>query len=141
MLTLTPLERAVIAALLAKPGEPYDSIREQLAVASVIERRLTGVGFFTYFALSPDSHVRRDLSNIELSDIYAELPGLQFGAGFLLFVRGGVVTMLEGYSHGAEAWPANVDQFTIKEYGSPNQSSEPTPASGTSRAGHDPRLS
>ena len=139
MLTLTPLESSVIAALLAKSGEPYDSIRDQLAVASIVERRFTGSGFFTYFAIPHDSPVKRDLTDTVLGDVHADLPGTQYGAGFGLFVREGVVTMLEGYAHGNEAWPADVEKFTIKQYGSPNQSSDPVLSSGTSRAGHEPR--
>lgn len=109
---LTPLENAVIEALLERTGEPFDIIRQQLAHALVTERRFTGVGFFTNFAVATDAPVRRDLPDMTFGDVGAEFPGLQHGAGFLLFVRDGVVCMLEGFTYD-EKWPMNADKFRV----------------------------
>ncbi len=109
---LTPLERAVLDMLLDHPGEPYEAIRRQLSLAAVSRREFTGVGFFTEFALPPGAAAKRDLPNMELGDVGAELPGLRHGAGFLLFVRDGVVSMLEGYTYD-ESWPDRADEFKV----------------------------
>jgi hypothetical protein len=93
---LTPLEKAVIDLLLDKRGEPFETVREQLRHATVSKREFSGVGFFTEFALSSDATVRRDLPDATIGDVGAQVSGLQHGAGFVLFIRGGVVTMLEG---------------------------------------------
>ena len=37
------------------------------------------------------------------------------GAGFLLFIRGGVISMLEGYTDD-ESWPASTDEFTLHQH-------------------------
>jgi len=58
---LSPLEKAVLDLMLDKPSEPFDTAREQMACATVRERKFTGVGFFTHFVLPPDAPVRRDL--------------------------------------------------------------------------------
>ncbi len=108
----TPLEQAVIDMLLESQGEPLDTIRQQLAHATIAERRFTGVGFFTDFVIPPDAPVRRDLADMTLGDIAVEFPNLQHGAGFVLFIRGGVVVMLEGYTYD-ESWPANTEEFTL----------------------------
>jgi hypothetical protein len=97
---LTPLESAVLDKMLAKSGEPFDTIHDQLAHASVSSRKFTGVGFFTHFTLPPDAPVCRDLRSIEFGDVGAQIPGLQHGAGFLLFIRDGVISVLEGYTYG-----------------------------------------
>jgi hypothetical protein len=109
---LTPLEKAVIDLLLDKEGEPYDTIRQQLAYAQISNRELTGVGFFTEFILPSDAPVRRDLSDLTLGDVGAVFPGLKHGAGFLLFIRGGVAAMLEGYTYD-ESWPKCTDHFKV----------------------------
>jgi hypothetical protein len=109
---LTPLENAVVDALLAKPGESFDTVRQQLAHATVTKREFTGVGFFTEFVLPEHATVRRDLPDATIGDVGAEFPGLQHGAGFVLFIRGGVVTMLEGYTYD-EPWPTSTDDFRV----------------------------
>jgi hypothetical protein len=60
---LTPLEKTVLDTLLDKPGEPFDTIRQQLLHAAIAKREFTGVGFFTEFASPADAPVRRDLSD------------------------------------------------------------------------------
>jgi len=110
---LTPLEKAVIDALLQKSGEPFESIRQQLAHSSVTKREHTGVGFFTEFTLPADAPVRRDLPDATLGNVGAELPGVQHGAGFLLFIRGGVVTMFEGYTYVDDQWSERIDEFRV----------------------------
>jgi hypothetical protein len=110
---LTPLEKAVIGALLEKSGEPFDTAREQLEHASVTKREFTGVGFFTEFAIADHASIRRDLPDATLGNVRAELPGLEHGAGFLLFIRGGVVTMLEGYTYVDDQWPERIDEFRV----------------------------
>ena len=114
---LTALEQAVIAALLDKGGEPYATIREQFAHATVAERSFSGVGFFTEFVLPPDAPVRRDLADITFGEVEADFPGLQNGAGFVLFIRDGAVAMLEGYTYD-EPWPTQTDDFTLRKHAS-----------------------
>lgn len=98
--------------LLDKVGEPYATIRQQLAHATVAKREFTGVGFFTEFALPADAPVRHDLADLVIDDVGVEFPSLQHGAGFVLFIRGGAVSMLEGFTYD-EAWPTNTDKFTL----------------------------
>lgn len=113
---LTPLEKAVLDVLLDKPGEPFDTIRQQLSHAVVSQRELTGVGFFTDIVIPSDAPVRRDLMDEVIGHVSAVLPGLQHGAGFLLFIRDGVVSMLEGYTYGGEWWPASTEGFRVYRY-------------------------
>jgi hypothetical protein len=112
---LTPLERAVVDKLLDNSGEPFDTIRKQLSHATIVGRQFTGVGFFTEFAVASDAPVGRDLADISLGDVGAEIPGLKNGAGFLLFIRRGVVSTLEGYTYD-ETWPASTDDFTLHKH-------------------------
>ena len=109
---MTPLESAVLDKLLAHDGEPLDTLRQQLAHSSVSKREFSGVGFFTRFSVPAEAPVRRDLCDAELGDVEAEIAGLQHGAGFLLFVRGGVVSFLEGFSYD-DLWPSVVTDFRV----------------------------
>jgi hypothetical protein len=115
MMSVTPLETSVLEKLLARQGEPFDTVRQQLTHSSVSQRRFSGAGFFTHFALPPDAPVRRDLHDTELGGVEAEIAGLQHGAGFLLFIRGGVVSFLEGFSYD-ERWPETITEFRVFEH-------------------------
>jgi hypothetical protein len=112
---LTPLEQAVIDILLDKLGEPFDTIRQQLSHATIAERRFTGAGFFTDFIIPAGAPARRDLADMTIGGVGAEFPGMQHGAGFLLFIRAGVVSMLEGYTYD-EPWPASTDEFILHRH-------------------------
>ena len=109
---LTPLEKAVLDAMLDKSGEPFETVRQQLAQATVAKREFSGVGFFTHFVVPADARVRHDLPPMEIGDVGAEFPSLQHGAGFLLFIRDGIVSMLEGFTYD-EPWPTNTDEFRV----------------------------
>jgi len=109
---LTPLEKTVLDAMLDMPGEPFDTVRKQLTHAAIAKREFSGVGFFTYFIVPPDAPVRRDLPNKEISHVGAQFPSLQHGAGFVLFIRDGVISMLEGFTYD-EPWPTNTDNFKV----------------------------
>lgn len=110
---LTPLEEAVLDEFLDRPGEPFTTLREQLAHASISSRELTGVGFFTHFAVPHEAPVRRDLASAELLDVGARIPEIEHGAGFILFVRDGVISMLEGYTYGNTPWPDSISDFSV----------------------------
>jgi hypothetical protein len=112
---LTPLESAVLEKLLQKHGQPFDTIRDQLAHASVSSREFTGVGFFTHFSIPPEAPVRRDLASAELGNVSAKIRGLEDGAGFLLFIRDGAISFLEGYTYGGAAWPNLITEFSVFE--------------------------
>ena len=109
---LTPLEKAVLDAMLEGGGESFEAVRQQLAHATIAKREFSGVGFFTEFVVPVDAPVRRNLPSMEIGNVGAEFRSLQHGAGFVLFIRDGVVSMLEGYTYD-EPWPTDTDEFRV----------------------------
>ena len=99
--------------LLDKPGQTFDTLRQQLSCAAVSKREFTGVGFWTKFALPDGAQVKRDVPDMTLQDVHAKLPGLEHGAGFILFIHGGVLTTLEGYTYVDDQWPESTDEFEL----------------------------
>lgn len=109
---LTPLEKAVLEMLLDGPGEQFEILQKQLAHAQVGRREFSGAGFFTYFIVPSGIAIWREMPNLELRDVEAEFPNLKHGAGFVLFVRDGVIKMLEGFTYD-ETWPENISEFRL----------------------------
>ncbi len=114
MSNLTKLEKEVLDMLLAGDDAVLTSLRAQLNLVSVESRKISGTGFFTNLTVPQTCASKIINSNLEfkIGDVCASIEGLDYGAGFLLYVEGGLMTMLEAYSYD-EPWPANTDNFQL----------------------------
>jgi hypothetical protein len=110
---LTKLERAVLEKLLGGTSETFRILRGQLGSLRVIDRELTGVGFWTNFAIGGEAEKLPGGPSFWFGDVVAELDGLKHGAGFDLLVEDGSLRMLEGYSFD-EPWPEKADKFSLR---------------------------
>jgi hypothetical protein len=91
--------------MLVKRYGPRSLFLDQLAVARVEHRRITGVGVFVDL-LIPGNAACVDQINTEISEGYRTVlaaPGDL--VGFTLFIRKGYLSFLEGYTFGAVEWP------------------------------------
>ena len=110
---LTPLERGVMRLLLAGVQPALRVLRRQLDVSHVRSRESTGTGFVTTFAVPEEcERVRSNRNRIDLGGVVAEIEGLEFGAGFALFIKNGGLECLEGYSF-EEPWPSEIAHFRL----------------------------
>lgn len=112
MAELTALETAVLDVLLRDDLPQYASLREQVRTSKVRLREMTGVGFFTQFTISPEAPLLPGSPSFELGDVAGSAAGVQHGLGFLLFVRQGKITGLEGYTYD-EPWPDPLEDFKV----------------------------
>lgn len=113
MYTLNEFEQAVLDKLLAGDHEILAGLREQAAHARVTSREQTDSGFYCNFEVPADIPTLNGSPDFELGDVDASVDGLEHGAGFLLFVRNGRISFLEGYSY-EEPWPAKVKNFRLR---------------------------
>ena|SRR5579875_4153130 len=108
-----PLEEQVLQMLLAGDDPVLITLRCQLKLAKRRSREYTGVGFFTHFDVPKEAPQFSGNPSIKFGDVIAEMDGLQRGAGFLLFIQNGVLSMLEGYTY-EEPWPQKVARFELR---------------------------
>jgi hypothetical protein len=106
-LTLTALEKAVLAKIIETSPDQRDLLANQLERGRIVSRKLTGKGFLLKFEVEACELFPLDF---ELGDVSAELEGLEHGAGFILFVRNGKISWLEGFAYG-EPWPTHESGF------------------------------
>jgi hypothetical protein len=100
---LTRLEQDVLDMLLAGDEPVLNVLRTQLLSSRIKSRTWTGGGFFTDFEVPESAPRVSQKMNFELEDVAAEIAGLAYGAGFILFVRAGLLSQLKGYSY-VEPW-------------------------------------
>jgi len=109
---LTHLEHAVLRKLLAGEDERLAVLRKQSEMVMAGKREMTGVGFYTTLSLTVFVD-RLDDASFVFGDVVAEIPGLTHGAGFLLYVRNGLLDFLEGFTYGDDAWPEHISTFEL----------------------------
>jgi len=109
---LNSLEHAVMKKLLDRNSEPFVALKNQYQALKVKSRKLTGVGFFTYFSMSDDVPPLPDASSFHIGDVGAYLNDHALEVGFVLFIREGRIRELEGYTY-EEPWPKEVTSFEL----------------------------
>ena len=109
---LTTLENEALGMLLAGNTPELEILRQQIAGAAVSKREFTEVGYFTYFDVPSNVPRLEKRERIVISDIEAEIQGLQCGAGVMLFIDGGALNFLEVVSS-AGPWPGKFEGFTL----------------------------
>jgi|SRR5579872_4656193 len=112
---LTPLEQRVLTYYLEHESDTdvRDSIAAQLSHASIGDLNRTGVGFFRPFSVPLSAPVSRTLGDAVFDTAFATHPELAGGAMFMLFVKEGVVSCLEGVTMSGD-WPADEDTFSFR---------------------------
>ena len=114
MSNLTKLEKEVLKMLLDGDDDVLVNLKAQLDLVSVENREMSGTGFFTNFLVpqSCETSVTQAGSEFKIGDVHADIEGLDFGAGFLLYIEDGLMKMLEAYSYD-EPWPVTTDSFKL----------------------------
>lgn len=109
---MNKFEQAVIEHILKKEAPEY---KKHLPYLWVDRRENTGSGFYLYFRYSEKpalfSHENRTIGQ----SVYADIEGLDGGAGFMLYIDKGQITMLESFSHNSENWPAHIVKYEIQD--------------------------
>ena len=104
---IEPIEHQVMEMLLAGDHPTLEATRRQFAHCIVVEREFTGAGFFTTFDVQDTVAPLEPRSRIVLDDVCADVDGLDYGCGFILFVDDGLIGMLECHLWGDDAFPDN----------------------------------
>ena len=95
---LWPIERAVLEATAHDYPAFADNIRRQAETAQVTEFENSGAGFFSTVSVTPDAPLLPD--KLPLDGAYGSVEGIEHGMGFVVFLEGGRLSLIEGYCHG-----------------------------------------
>ena len=107
-----PLEVAAITELLAGPDPILGELRLQFEASSAGQREWTGVGFWLAITTPPDTVPLPLEKDLYLSDVGAELEGVEHGVGFVLHVFDGLLGQLEGFTYD-QPWPDWTGAFVV----------------------------
>ena len=110
MFDLSEFEQAVVDKLLAGEHVVLATLRRQSECVRVTKRDHSSVGFFCDLEVEVGGPILS--GDFQIGDVHAELEGVAHGAGFVLFVRGGRLSLLEGYTYD-EPWPNPVRGYSL----------------------------
>lgn len=117
---LTPLEKAALDMLVSRDEPGYGALRRQAKNCHAVSREMTGAGFFTKLRVKVDCPEAPGAVGNPLgqghafaAEPFAELEGLDGGAGFVLWLEDGVIDMLEGFSY-LTGWPDPIGGFDLR---------------------------
>jgi hypothetical protein len=110
---LEPLEIEAMKLLLAGDHPVLERLRSQIPNITAVTRRFTGGGFYTTFELAEDAPILPGSPKFDFGDVAGAINDLRYGAAFMLYVEGGKLRVLEGYTFSPEAWPSAVTKFKL----------------------------
>ncbi len=100
------LANQVMKMLLSGDEEVLLTLREQYKRAVVVSEENTGVGFFIRYQVDSAIRIGEEFkTTFQIGDIDGEIDGIDGAVGFVLFIKDGYLTMLEGYTNGIDKWP------------------------------------
>ena len=128
---LNKFEQAVLDKLLSGSHPVLVALRVQAERARLASREYTGAGFFCSFEVPSGAPLLATQKDFDFGDVDAVVNGLEHGAGFVIYVRGGRLDTLEGYSY-EEPWPEEIRTFKLTYQREPRDLRLPELLSGTS---------
>jgi hypothetical protein len=100
-----PLERDVMTLLLAGYDPRSCALRTQLDAAEPLGREIMDRGFSCRIQVDYKIAAPIPERQFLVGNVVADIENLKYGAGFILWIEDGYVSLLEGYTFG-EQWPA-----------------------------------
>jgi hypothetical protein len=117
IIKLTSLENEVLDVIASQLDAPDRAVLlKQFENTIILSRTMTGVGFYVNFSVDK-SAPQLLIKFANIGNVTAEIPGLEHGAGFNLYVKDGIVKHLEGYcfdDQWPDPWP-NDKPFKVKD--------------------------
>lgn len=120
---LTPLESAVMDAMIWQMGDSVPDLRAQVAASSPGLRRNTGAGLYSQIVIDADRATANPDATGLFGTVHAMIAGLPDPVGFQIELRQGRLTALHGQSYGQDtrdidfSTTAFEEVFTVDETG------------------------
>jgi hypothetical protein len=113
MRPLWPIEREVLEITAAEYSGSAEALRRQIDTAQVTSFENSGAGFFSNLVVDDDAPAMSEKS--PLSGAYGSVLGIEHGMGFIVFLKDGRLSMIEGYCNGGG--PTTDIDFSRAVYG------------------------
>lgn len=112
-MTQEEFERVVMDKLLFGENQVLEILRKQYQSSAIESREFDGVGFFTHFKINEKLRLK-DKSHFTIGDLHGKYEIDRYNdVGFVLFIRDGIITTLEGFTYG-DKWISDYDNVKLE---------------------------
>jgi len=112
-MTHEEFEKKLMQMLLFGEDEVLKKLRLQYELSKIKSREITRCGFFTIFEVSGDNEINVNDLTFQLGDVDASVNNVDFAYGFVLFIKDGYISMLEGYCNLLDNWQKNYEGIKL----------------------------
>ena len=111
IISFEEFEKAVMNKIMEEDTSINAILRKQYKKSYVESRDFTGVGFFTDFKIPKGTPFIHEKVEYAHGNVEAVINGID-GFGFILFIKDGVMSSLEGYTW-RESWPEAINSYQL----------------------------
>ncbi|MBQ7010237.1 MAG: helix-turn-helix transcriptional regulator [Clostridia bacterium] len=100
-------EKIIITDIIEQYPEYKQRLRSQLERILLQKREFFTYGFSTYYDVVAVEETLGDDKNLQLGKLQWNINGLNYGVDFILWIKNGFISCLEGFSYN-ELWPNEI---------------------------------
>lgn len=104
-------ESEVMLRIIKEEKEIANGLTLQYENSHIIKRKFTGCGFFTDYNIG-DKYRLKNVGDLQLGAVHADLNDMKYGVGFVLFINNGLITTLECYTYD-EPFPSKFEYYKL----------------------------
>ena len=106
-MNINEFEKIIITDIIGQYPEYKAKLQAQFEQAVVQKREFSQYGFSTYYTVTAEEETLGDSVNIQLGKCQWNINGLQNGSDYILWIKNGLISSLEGFSY-EEPWPNEI---------------------------------
>ena len=106
-------EKILMKMLLSGDDEVLNKLRKQYEVAKIESREFSDAGFYTSFLVENRNDLCIMNKSFHIGDVDGNVDGIEGAVGFVLYVKNGYITLLEGYTNAVDTWPKSYDNIVL----------------------------
>lgn len=100
-------EKIIITDIIEQYPEYKQKLQAQFEKSVVQKREISTYGFLTYYTVAAEEETLGNTVNMQLGKSQWKINGLQHGSDYILWIKNGFITCLEGFSYN-EPWPDEI---------------------------------
>lgn len=106
-MTQEDFEKKLIEMLLDGENEVLSTLKKQYELSKVVSRDFSDVGFYTSVFIQNKDDLCLNGKSFYLGDVDGTVNGIKGAIGFILYIKNGYISLLEGYTNIIDKWPTN----------------------------------
>lgn len=100
-------EKIIITDIIEQYPEHKQKLQAQFEKSVVQKREVSTYGFSTYYTVTAPEEALGNNENLQLGKSQWKISGLLHGSDYILWIKNGLITCLEGFSYN-ELWPDEI---------------------------------